>query len=120
MRRADRYGLAPSWCEVALAAVMARVRRIGAEINRHDAAERFRDMGVDVFLGALADVIHPYPTVSEAGRPIPSDAARVTGQMESALACRVYLACSMAPASRRPTGLLPSMSYRQGPSVNHV
>jgi len=51
MGRADRYGLAPSSGAVDFAAVMARVRRIRAEISEHDAAERFRDMGVDVFLG---------------------------------------------------------------------
>ncbi len=33
------------------AAVMERVRRVRAEISHHDSAERFRNMGIDVFLG---------------------------------------------------------------------
>lgn len=33
------------------AAAMERVRRLRAEISRHDSAERFRGLGVDVFLG---------------------------------------------------------------------
>jgi len=33
------------------AAVMQRVRRIRSEISAHDSATRFRDLGVDVFLG---------------------------------------------------------------------
>ncbi len=51
VRRADRYGIAPAAGEVDFPAVMERVRRIRSEISEHDAAERFRDMGVDVFLG---------------------------------------------------------------------
>lgn len=51
MRRADQYGIVPAAGEVDFAAVMERVRRIRSEISRHDAAQRFRDMGVDVFLG---------------------------------------------------------------------
>ncbi|MDZ7262906.1 MAG: glycoside hydrolase family 9 protein, partial [candidate division KSB1 bacterium] len=34
------------------AAVMARLRRLRADISRHDAVARFRDLGVDVFLGS--------------------------------------------------------------------
>lgn len=37
---------------VDFAAVMARVRRVRAEISHHDSAERFRKMGIDVYLGA--------------------------------------------------------------------
>jgi len=33
------------------AAVMARMRRVRAKISAHDAAARFRDMGVDVYFG---------------------------------------------------------------------
>ena len=51
VRRADRYGVAPAAGEVDFPAVMERVRRIRSEIGEHDAAARFRDMGVDVFLG---------------------------------------------------------------------
>ena len=37
--------------EVDFAQVMARMRRLRAGISLHDAAARFRDLGVDVFLG---------------------------------------------------------------------
>jgi pyruvate/2-oxoglutarate dehydrogenase complex dihydrolipoamide dehydrogenase (E3) component len=51
VRRVDRYGVTPGAGEVGFPAVMERVRRIRSEISEHDAASRFRDMGVDVFLG---------------------------------------------------------------------
>ena len=41
----------PSPIQVDFAAVMQRMRRIRAGISHHDAAERFRALGVDVFLG---------------------------------------------------------------------
>src|SRR5205085_7688306 len=37
--------------EVAFAAVMERVRRVRAELSANDSAERFRSLGIDVFLG---------------------------------------------------------------------
>jgi pyruvate/2-oxoglutarate dehydrogenase complex dihydrolipoamide dehydrogenase (E3) component len=37
--------------EVDFSAVMERMRALRAAISRHDAVERFRDLGVDVFLG---------------------------------------------------------------------
>jgi pyruvate/2-oxoglutarate dehydrogenase complex dihydrolipoamide dehydrogenase (E3) component len=37
--------------EVDFAAVMARMRRLRAKISEHDSAERFRGLGVDLFLG---------------------------------------------------------------------
>jgi len=53
-RSGEAYGLRPD-PEGALpdfAAIMARMRRLRAEISRHDSARRFRDqLGVDVFLG---------------------------------------------------------------------
>lgn len=49
---ADRFGVhVPEGVEVDFAAVMDRMRRLRANISHHDAAERFREMGVDVFLG---------------------------------------------------------------------
>ena len=49
---ADRFGVRiPGGREVDFPAVMARMRRIRAGISSHDAAARFRDLGVDVFLG---------------------------------------------------------------------
>lgn len=39
---------------VDFAAVMERVRRVRAEISHHDSAERFRKLGIDVYLGSGA------------------------------------------------------------------
>ena len=51
-RDAARFGLkAPPETEVDFAAVMERMRLLRAAISSHDAAQRFRDLGVDVFLG---------------------------------------------------------------------
>lgn len=41
----------PDGVRVDFAAVMERMRRLRAGISRHDAAQRFKDLGVDVFLG---------------------------------------------------------------------
>ena len=51
-RDAARFGLkAPPETEVDFAAVMERMRLLRAAISGHDAAQRFQDLGVDVFLG---------------------------------------------------------------------
>ncbi len=52
-RRSSEFGLGvPRSAEVDFGAVMARVRRIRAQISAVDSAARFRDeLGVDVFLG---------------------------------------------------------------------
>lgn len=49
-RAASRYGVTAG-VTVDFAAVMERVRRVRAELSAADAAERFRGLGVDVFLG---------------------------------------------------------------------
>jgi pyruvate/2-oxoglutarate dehydrogenase complex dihydrolipoamide dehydrogenase (E3) component len=52
IRDAAQFGLKISGAaEVDFAAVMERMRRLRAEISLHDSAQRFRDLGVDVFLG---------------------------------------------------------------------
>lgn len=52
VRDAGRFGIrVPDGVEVDFAAVMERVHRVRAEIAPHDSAERFREMGVDVFFG---------------------------------------------------------------------
>jgi len=52
VRRAPEYGLhLPGSVEVDFAEVMARLRRLRAHLSRHDAASRFQQLGVDVFLG---------------------------------------------------------------------
>jgi pyruvate/2-oxoglutarate dehydrogenase complex dihydrolipoamide dehydrogenase (E3) component len=52
LRRAGTLGIkVPDGMEVDFPEVMARMRRLRAGISRHDSARRFRDLGVDVFLG---------------------------------------------------------------------
>jgi pyruvate/2-oxoglutarate dehydrogenase complex dihydrolipoamide dehydrogenase (E3) component len=53
MRESDRFGVrSPEQIEVDFAAVMARMRQVRAGISDHDSADRFQNLGVDVFLGA--------------------------------------------------------------------
>ncbi len=57
MWHADRLGMmhpTPSAQDFAVdfAAVMARMRQIRADISHNDSVQRFRDLGIDVFLGA--------------------------------------------------------------------
>ncbi len=42
----------PQQIDVDFPAVMARMRRVRANISHHDSAERFQSLGVDVFLGS--------------------------------------------------------------------
>jgi pyruvate/2-oxoglutarate dehydrogenase complex dihydrolipoamide dehydrogenase (E3) component len=52
LARAAALGLRPeASAAVDFPAVMARMRRIRAELSRNDSAERFRGLGVDVFFG---------------------------------------------------------------------
>src|SRR5210317_1040729 len=52
MRESARYGMnTPPENAVDFPAVMERMRRIRAGISRHDSVARFRDLGVDMFLG---------------------------------------------------------------------
>lgn len=52
VRDAGRFGIevVPGW-RVNFPAVMERMRRLRAEISHHDSAQRFRGLGIDVFLG---------------------------------------------------------------------
>ena len=53
MAAAAPFGIQPPEAiQVDFAAVMERMRKIRAGISHHDSAERFRSMGIDVFLGA--------------------------------------------------------------------
>jgi pyruvate/2-oxoglutarate dehydrogenase complex dihydrolipoamide dehydrogenase (E3) component len=49
---ADRLGVHIPTPEVDFPAVMARMRQIRADISHHDSAQRFKDLGIDVFLGS--------------------------------------------------------------------
>lgn len=52
VRHAREFGVdVPDGATVDFAAVMQRMRRLRARISRHDAASRFRDLGVDVYFG---------------------------------------------------------------------
>ena len=51
--RASEFGVrVPPGVEIDFAAVMERMRRLRADISPNDSARRFRDLGVDVFLGS--------------------------------------------------------------------
>jgi pyruvate/2-oxoglutarate dehydrogenase complex dihydrolipoamide dehydrogenase (E3) component len=52
IRDANQFGIrVPLGMEVDFPAVMERMRRLRARISAHDSARRFKDMGVDLFLG---------------------------------------------------------------------
>lgn len=52
VRRAAEFGIAvPGNPGVDFAAVMARMRRLRAQLSSHDSAQRFLELGVDVYLG---------------------------------------------------------------------
>jgi pyruvate/2-oxoglutarate dehydrogenase complex dihydrolipoamide dehydrogenase (E3) component len=51
VRRAKQFGVSAGEPVIDFAKVMERVRRVRADIAPHDSAGRFRDLGVDVFLG---------------------------------------------------------------------
>jgi pyruvate/2-oxoglutarate dehydrogenase complex dihydrolipoamide dehydrogenase (E3) component len=50
--RAHEWGVRVVGAEVDFAAVMERVRELRAAIGHHDSAQRFKDLGVDVYFGA--------------------------------------------------------------------
>ncbi len=50
-RRAEELGLRVPEAEADFAAVMERMRRLRAGIGQHDGAQRYTELGVDVFLG---------------------------------------------------------------------
>lgn len=50
-RAAGAYGVAAGQIDVDFPAIMERLRRLRANLSPHDSAERFRSLGVDVFLG---------------------------------------------------------------------
>src|SRR4051794_31118587 len=53
VRDAGEFGVeVPPGTHVNFGAVMERMRRLRAEISRNDSAQRYRDLGVDVYLGS--------------------------------------------------------------------
>ena len=63
---AERFGGPRAEGPGDFAAVMRRMRELRADISRHDSARRFRDLGVDVFIGE--------------GRLVAADAVEVNGK----------------------------------------
>ncbi|MGQ9647256.1 MAG: mercuric reductase [Thermodesulfobacteriota bacterium] len=52
LRDANQFGIqSPQGIEADFPAVMERMRRLRARISDHDSAKRFKELGVDVFLG---------------------------------------------------------------------
>lgn len=52
IREAHKFGInVPGNAEADFGAVMERLRRIRAGISHHDSAQRFKNLGIDVFLG---------------------------------------------------------------------
>ena len=52
VRNAEAFGvIVPSGMDVDFAATMERMRRLRSQISKHDSADRFTELGVDVFLG---------------------------------------------------------------------
>lgn len=69
VRRAARFGVqVPAGVAVDFAAVMQRMRRLRAGISFHDSVERFRDLGVHVFLGEAR--FHGADCITAAGRTV--------------------------------------------------
>jgi len=50
--KAEKLGIKVTEKEINFAYIMERMRRIRANISHHDSAERFKNLGVDVFLGS--------------------------------------------------------------------
>lgn len=59
MRRAEEFGLRPVETEVDFPAVMERMRRAIATVGEHDDPERFRKLGVKLYLGDRARLESP-------------------------------------------------------------
>lgn len=54
VRDAGKFGVNVNEYHVEFSSVMERMRRLRSEISPHDSARRFRDLGVDVFIGGGA------------------------------------------------------------------
>ncbi len=53
VRRSHQFGVeVPGEVRINFADIMERMRRLRADISPHDSAQRFRDLGVDLFFGA--------------------------------------------------------------------
>jgi pyruvate/2-oxoglutarate dehydrogenase complex dihydrolipoamide dehydrogenase (E3) component len=62
-REAEMFGVRVGGYEVDFPAVMARMNRVVEQAGVHDDPQRFRDLGVDVFLGDEAHFADPHEVV---------------------------------------------------------
>lgn len=86
IRDAERFGVdVPSGVNVDFARTMARMRELRAGISPHDSAVRFRELGVDVFIGS--------------GEFVDSETVRVDGQD---LKFKKAVVCTGARAAELP------------------
>ncbi len=69
IRRSRDFGVEVGEVRVDFPAIMERMRKLRAGIGHHDAAERFRQLGVDVFFGA--GMFSSRDTAEVAGRTLP-------------------------------------------------
>jgi pyruvate/2-oxoglutarate dehydrogenase complex dihydrolipoamide dehydrogenase (E3) component len=66
IRESARFGMdVPDGWKINFGAAMERMRRIRSEISAHDSAQRFQDLGVDVFLGAARFVDDEHVAVAD-------------------------------------------------------
>jgi pyruvate/2-oxoglutarate dehydrogenase complex dihydrolipoamide dehydrogenase (E3) component len=96
MRRIERYGLRGTGdFKVDFAAVMERMRRLRSEISAHDSVKRFRELGVDVFLGEAsfsgADMVEVGGKTLRFHRAVIATGARAAGLPIEGLAEAGYL-----------------------------
>lgn len=95
-RTAARFGVrVEGGIEVDFAAVMERMRRLRSRISFHDSVERFRSLGVDVYLGhgrfTGIDAIEAAGQVLRFNRAVIATGARATGLPIEGLAEAGYL-----------------------------
>lgn len=101
VQRADEFGVdVPAGVSVDFARVMERMRRLRAKISPNDSAARFRDLGIDVYLGA--------------GQFTGPDAVEVGGQT---LRFRKAVVATGARASAPPISGLDQVPYLTNESV---
>jgi len=112
VRDADRLGVRiPVGVEADFRAVMERMRRVRAEISHHDSARRFRELGVDVFLGegrfAGPDKVEVGDTVLRFAKAVIATGARPVDPPIEGLAQAGYLTNeTVFSLSDRPRRLL--------------